>query len=463
MLTFDIDGSGARAAASFRGSYFHVVTEHDGPSTRNPLERHFESHGCDDPVKFAEMMGGKTILGVYADSDGTLIGKREGYDQTNLFAPPLATSVNKTIEKTGLFTIASAAHIKRGLRLLVKARNQVPLERVLFFAENGYAAIISVKTNRGYEFEIHKVGMPVFVVSWNRKLATALDKLSGLALDSGLFMFVNQDKEAKVTVELLRNGTKANERIVNDLVIPHLVKELGLPKSAVGKSAAGQTLTVQPSPRLTYTLMPTSNSIEIDHTYLTSKEKVNEVMTNLVRLLWARAFGRKKLRDGVFIGIGDSPRGSDSGLLDPLRGNIGLSVRDKSRRVKPTEKLVDIIREDADPPFITLPMFSEDGSVVYGNGDAVVANLNRLFLTGTVFRINDVSEMQMSLRTVLRKQGYSLDSHRAARKAEGMYTFPRYLGRRKDARPLIGRFLRSDNGVNVDKAITAIASRLEIR
>ena len=89
LVTLDIDDSGSHSAAAFRDSYFRLVEEHDGPTARKLLNKHFQSHPSDDPYTFAMRMRRNIIIGVYADSDGTLIGNRGGYDATRLFSPRL--------------------------------------------------------------------------------------------------------------------------------------------------------------------------------------------------------------------------------------------------------------------------------------------------------------------------------------------------------------------------------------
>jgi hypothetical protein len=407
-------------------------------------------------------MAESIVLGICADSDGTLIANRGGYDATRLFAPELAAAMAKAIELSGMFTIASAAHIKRASMLLAKAGNQLPIERMLFFAENGYAVLVPVKTARGHELEIHRAVMPGFVTTSNLTMRNALDELCECALEHGLFMFANRDKEAKVTVELMGNGRESNQRIAQSLVVPFLVKKLKFPTGALQDGSGTLSLRF---PELTYRFIPTWSSIEVDHSYLTTKKTVNTVIHDLVRLLWARAFGSTSpRRDRVFIGFGDSPRDSDEGILDPLRGNIGFSIQGKQHALGPQERLIDLIMRASDPPFITLPVFSPGGKVQLGNGSAVSSNLARVLLTGTYFRIKDSEAMRAALREVLREARYVATTEPFCDPASEMYTTPPYLSAKADADDLMNRFLRSDTpDSSIDAKISAVCKDLDLR
>ena len=124
---------------------------------------------------------------------------------------------------------------------------------------------------------------------------------------------------------------------------------------------------------------------------------------------------------------------------------------------------MDAIKTSADPPFITLPAFSEDGTVQYGNGDAVADGLNRLFFTGIAFRIKDLKEMRECLRMVLREARYVREKSDAKHAQDGMYTLPDYLAKMKDAKKLMKRFLSSDTAdTEANRKISVIASRLGI-
>lgn len=432
-------GSGLSRAEAWRRSYLRMAERRDGRAARNELERRFKTHPLDDPVAFARKMQEKAVLGIYADSDGTLIVNREGYDSAHLFSPRLGKAIEGAVRTTGLFTIASAAHIRRAQYLLGKAGGQVPLERLLFFAENGYAVLMPSRTRRGHEFELHKAVMPSFVHERNREVASTLDHLSETALSKGLFMFVNQDKEAKITLELKANGKESNNDILRKLVAPVLAKELG-----AEWSAAGDDLIVS-LPPVKYRLIPTGSSIEIDHDHLPSKWTVNAIMKRTMIDLWRSSIGDGALKDveKVFVGFGDSPHGSDEGLVDHRGGNIGFSVPDRPRKLVTGERVIDVMRKSADPPLVTLPVFSKDGGIQLGDGEAVAANLERLMFAGNFFKVREIEDMRKVLRKVLKESGYVPEATLRDEK-RSMYTLPSYLAERADVDGLMHQFLAAN-------------------
>jgi hypothetical protein len=138
-------------------------------------------------------------------------------------------------------------------------------------------------------------------------------------------------------------------------------------------------------------------------------------------------------------------------------------VHPEEHTLGPNEKLIDIIRKESDPPFITLPAFSKDGKVRYGNGEAVASNMNSRLLTGTFFRVKDIREMRLSLREVLREARYAPSPAGAYRTDGSMYTLPGYLAERKDATNLMKVFLSSNTAdTRVNEKISATASQLGI-
>ncbi len=462
LVTLD-KGSGLLNAARFREAYIKTVQEYDGRFAGPMLERHFKSFPLDDPFGLAREMQNKIVLGIISDVDGTLTGRRGGYDSKHFLNPALAAAINEMISLNGQFIFASAADIPRAIILLEKARDQVPIERTIFFAENGYAVIVPIKTESGYEYDIYRANMPEAVTAMNAKVRKEFDRLSEVSLKHGLFMFTNQDKEAQVTLELMKNGKEANTKVIGQLVVPYLMKQFDLPDSALKVTAEGNTVVEMPS--LTMTLIPTYDSIEIQHRYLPSKISVRSISGELMGRMWPLAFGNDALGGNwVFIGFGDTPQGSDSGILNNNFGNVGFSASSQSVAIKPTDKLLDVIRKRAERSYVTLPAFSPDGSIAYGNGDEVAINLSRVAFTGTFFKVKSIDVRNKTLETILNERQYVKGTSKPQPKSKKMYTEPSYMKNRSDGKELMARFRGPATAdTNVEGKIADIRAELRLK